>query len=203
MKWTPVVATLACVALSAHAADVTFDLSGGGTPTFTASGLYADGELTPYFPFPDSFTLDTSTLSGSVVNGIGTYTEHFSQLGNDDIFLDQESASATFTVNYRGATPQVTSFEAGVPAAYPSGDLKGLIMGWNYVESAGHSVLTITDYYTSYITNQISGATETIKGVNISLANATPAPEMNPASAASAMTLLLGGLAVLRTRKRK
>jgi hypothetical protein len=32
------------------------------------------------------------------------------------------------------------------------------------------AALTVTEIYTSYITNEISGATETIKGVNISKA---------------------------------
>jgi hypothetical protein len=198
------VSALVCMAVSAvHAADVTYDLSGGGAPTFTASGVFADGELAPVFPIPDAFTLDTSTLSGTVVNGIGTYSEHFAAEGNNDIFIDQEAASATFTVNYTGATPKVTSFDAGVPAAYPSGDLKGVIWGWNYVTGAAGSALTVTEIYTSYITDEISGATETIKGVNISGASPMPAPEMDASSAASAMTLLLGGLAVLCSRKRR
>jgi hypothetical protein len=208
MQWTPVVATLACIALSAHAADVTYDLSGGQISSITTAGSLADGEFSPTFPFPEAFTVDTSTLNGSVTNGIGTFTEQF-VLGPansnlfDQGFQDIEGGSANFTVNYTGATPKVTSFEAGVPTAYASGDIKGFTWGWNYVKTASSSVLTISEYYLSYLGNDLGGATETIKGVNLSVAGGVPAPEMDPASAASAMTLLLGGLAVLRTRKRK
>jgi hypothetical protein len=208
MKWIPVVSMLACIALSAHAADVTYDLSGGEISSVTTAGSLADGEFSPRFPFPEAFTLDTSTLYGAVTNGIGTYTEHFA-LGPANVnlfsqgFQDIEGGSASFTVNYTGATPKVTSFEAGVPTAYASGDIKGFTWGWNYVKTAGASVLTISEYYLSYLGSDLGGATETIKGATLSVANATPAPEMDPASAAAAMTLLLGGLAVLRTRKRK
>jgi hypothetical protein len=208
MKWMPVVSTLACMALSAHASDVTYELSGGEIASVTAAGSLADGEFSPRFPFPEAFTLDTSTLNGTVTNGIGTYTEHFT-LGPTNVnlfdqgFQDIEGGNANFTVNYTGATSKVTSFKAGIPTAYASGDIKGFTWGWNYVKTAGASVLTISEYYLSYLGTDLGGATETIKGVNISVANATPGPEMDPSSAASAMTLLLGGLAVLQSRKRK
>ena len=203
------IALLTCIAASANAADVTYDLSGGKVTSFSASGSLADGEFQPTFPFPSSFTLDTSTLNGSVVNGIGTYTEHFdvSAPANENLFgegfFNTESGSADFTINYSGAKPVVTSFDVGVYGNFPSGDLKGFDWGFDYVKTAGGSTLTISEEYLPYIGNDYGTATETLKNVKISLAAPTKAPEIDPASAASGVTLLFGSLAVLRSRKRR
>ena len=190
-------------ATAAQADDVSYDFSGGTLGSTTTTGVFADGTYSPaFYPVP-GFTLNTATLAGSVSNGIGTYTESFAfNTADIGVFFTEPEGSARFTVNYMGAKPVVTSFAASTPEGYPSGDLHGFAWSWSYLKTATSSVLTEVEEFTAYGSNASGFATQTLNNVGISTAG-VPAPEMDPSSSASAITLLLGGLLVLRSRKHR
>jgi hypothetical protein len=202
MKMT-IAAMFVCAASIAHADITEYQLSGGTVASVVTTGVFADGEITAVFPGQPDFTLNSATLSGSVSQGIGHYTESFGPIpGYSTPYLTQTYGSAGFTVDYRGATPVVTSFEASTPQGYPSGDLHGVAWSWSFVKNASGSVLDIFELYTAYGSSAVGTALETIDNVTISKVGVM-APEMDASSAASAITLLCGGLLVVLSRKRR
>ena len=196
-------AVVACISVGAYADDYVEYSVGGVAQSVTGIGTAANlpgvgvgNEIGAVF------TLDTSTLSGSIVDGIGTYTEHFAQ-GQNGIYLGGNAGQASYTINYTGATPVVTSVSAGTSTAAPSGDFSGFGFAFNFVESATGKVFNFfeDEYQSGNIVGQVQATTHdfTVSAVG---GGTVAAPEIDPVSASSALTLLLGGLAVLRSRKR-
>ena len=106
-----------------------------------------------------------------------------------------------------------------------STDANGVLTGWNiavvggiFDSTSGKSFAAITitnagDSFSSGFSNPLCGAppgvpvdcytvTESNAAAGFWKATVTQAPEMDPASTASGLTLLLGGLAVLRSRRK-
>jgi hypothetical protein len=139
---------------------------------------------------------------------------------------DQLTGSITFSGS--GATSNVTSFQFNVTDGTPLGDgpypsialttangvVTGAIVDWDKPEIGGSYIFDISfsigpqgDTYNNFAAGGPAGECIPICGVMES--NSTPgvwevvrAPEIDPACTASGLTLLLGGIAVLRGRRK-
>jgi hypothetical protein len=135
------------------------------------------------------YTLSTPVTSASIVGGWGTGINLEPNGTGTGSFADN------FDTNTNAVTATVTT-----SAEAPSSGFTGNVFGLSYFTDGVNTTLEVVRnaFENGYLDVQNSGQAFLS---NVSFGPANQAPEIDPASTVSALTLLLGGLAVIRGKK--
>jgi hypothetical protein len=195
-------AAAVCCVCPAHAQAVYLEASGtvdsfhGGFGSSSDLGQsvtldfsYDSGSMTQLLT-PTDYILSAAITSASIVSGVYGSGIDLERSGSgsivDDVSLGDGSVTSTAWTSIDPPNPSYT----------------GQVFGFSLLQNAaGNTLDLIRDVYNK-------GVLDVRNSGSVSLANITvgdgvapaSAPEMDPSSAASALALLLGGLAVLRGR---
>lgn len=168
--------------LAAHAESITYDFTVNGGSVGPLANLTASG----------SFTFDSSIIpvGGGLVTGTGLLTGL--AFTWDGLSYDQTTANTgSLDFNSSGMLDGVnfgTSCEAGACDVSSSED------DWNIAGHTPVGTVTSAEFLYTVGNGQLYESFQT---------HLAAAPEIDPATLTSAMTLLLGGLAVVRSRRLK
>jgi len=187
MKIIAILAPLAVLSMSAVAdAQTTYDFSTPsspgavtGTVTYAADGTLAAWDLV-VSAGGDSATFDNALAGNTGYLGVG---DAFTSTGAVAGFIQFEDASHEIFSEWIAGTPP--------------GPLQGIAAGTEVYDSGGHATGFVQGPSVTF--GGIGGTFYNLPQVNGTAAGAvTAAPEISTGSATSAITLLLGSLAVLR-----
>ena len=191
----------ACCIASANAQTVEGELTG------TVSSL--QGKCWGINPIGQSVTLDfaydSSQQSSSLKNGIYTLSAPISSASivggwGAGINLEPNGAGTGTIADYIDTNTNAASASIVTSIKAPSRGFTGDLYGLSYFTDGVNTTLELVrdDFKNGRLDRKDSGQ-EFLS--NVSLGTPTQAPEMDPASGLSALTLLVGGLAVMRGKK--
>jgi hypothetical protein len=191
----------ACCIASANAQTVEGELTG------TVSSLQGKGW--GINPIGQSVTLDfaydSSQQSSSLKNGIYTLSAPISSASivggwGAGINLEPNGAGTGTIADYIDTNTNAASASIVTSIKAPSRGFTGDLYGLSYFTDGVNTTLELVrdDFKNGRLDRKDSGQ-EFLS--NVSLGTPTQAPEMDPASGLSALTLLVGGLAVMRGKK--
>jgi hypothetical protein len=150
---------------------------------------------------PDAFFLTSPAASIVEFGHTGLFNLNgvdYQVLGSGETGLDSFDNYTTVVSGYRGTT-LVKSVTENYPGS-PGERFNGLnIDGVNKVSFSTSDTFGFLDSLGNMVVSGTSAAATFVD--QLTLSSATAAPEIDPASALSALTLLLGSLAVLRGRR--
>jgi hypothetical protein len=195
-------AAAVCCVCPAHAQAVYVEASGtvdsfhggfGSTSdlgqSVTLDFSYDSGSMTQLLT-PTDYILTAAITSASIVSGVYGSGINLERNGAGSIVDDVSIADGSFTSTaWTNIDPPSLAF---------TGQVFGFSLSQN---TAGNSLDLIRDVYNEGILDVSDSGSVSL--ANITVGNGVApasAPEMDPSSAASALALLLGGLAVLRGR---
>ena len=187
------VLALIVVGTCAHAQDVTYDVS--GTVTSEQLTLIANNAD----PVPQSPVGFYGTLGQQVSFGFVVDTATNTVFNGGGLVEGGAGFSSSFNPSplTASATAYQTSFFKTLSFNLAGDQLQVSESASNSISSpSGNSVDTFSWAYITNITNLVISAFDSQTGAPVTVG----APEMDPSSATSALTLLLGGLAVFRSR---
>jgi len=153
---------------------------------------YDSGSLVPTLTSTD-YIVSAPITSASIVSGVYGSGINLESNGpgsgfiNDDVSLNDGSVTSTAW----------TSIDP------PSLAFTGTVFGFSlFQNAAGNTLDLIRNVYNEGVLNVRDSGLVSLSNISVAEGVAPPvsAPEIDPSSAASALTLLLGGLAVLRGR---
>jgi len=192
----------ACCVASAEAQTVVTELS--GTVDSFQGSAWANNAIGQMVTL--NFAYDASALTSSFENGIFilsapiTSASIVSGVFGSGINLESNgpgTGAVTDTIDTNtntGTATAVTSADA------PSSGFTGNVFGLSFLSDGFNNTLELVrNAFSNGIPNPGESGTAFLSNVNIGAGG--QAPEIDPASALSALTLLLGGLAVIRGKK--
>jgi hypothetical protein len=141
--------------------------------------------------FSNEFYIVSAPItSASIVSGV---------LGSGINLESGGPGTGTFADTFNLTTGSVTT-SAVTSAAAPSGGYTGNVFGLSFLSDGIHTTVEVVR---NAFENGIPDAAESGAAFlsNVNVVPGGQAPEIDPASALSALTLLLGGLAVIRGKK--
>jgi hypothetical protein len=195
-------AAAVCCVCPAHAQAVYLEASGtvdsfhggfGGSSdlgqSVTLDFSYDSGSMTQLLT-PTDYILSAPITSASIVSGVYGSGINLEQSGSGSIVDDVSLSDGTVT------TTSWTSVDPPNPA------YTGQVFGFSLLQNAaGNTLDLIRDVYDKGVLDVRDSGSVSLSNITVGNGVApASAPEMDPSSAASALALLLGGLAVLRGR---
>jgi hypothetical protein len=203
---------------SAEATPVIINLASAGSPGVNISGVNAG------LPFGSNPTTFSKTVSNFPLTGGGTLTlmNYAGSAGSTGL---SPSAGLTIAVNGGNASPHDFAYGAFIGGTSPgvtwSSDYKKTLF-YQYYPGTATSPNFGDGSYLGFKTSQgnygwlkatwdgtnfqlYSGAYESVVGVSIKAGDtgSSPVPEIDPSGLASAMSLVMGSVAMLEQRRRK
>jgi hypothetical protein len=179
-----------------------------GTIQSFEGGAFGNGGGGAYLgqPVTIDFSYDASTVSGSIINTDWIQTAPLTSalivggVFGSGINLEPGgpgAGSITDDLNLTANSLTVTVVSDLVP---PTPDFTGDLYGLSYFSDGTNTTLKLIQdtFANGNLDSQSSGAANLS---NVSVTQVAQAPEIDPASAVSALTLLMGGIAVIRGRK--
>jgi hypothetical protein len=202
IKGLLVSAAAVCCVCPAHAQAVYLEASGtvdsfhGGFGSSSDLGQsvtldfsYDSGSMTQLLT-PTDYILSAAITSASIVSGVYGSGIDLERGGSgsivDDVSLGDGSVTSTAWTSINPPNPSYT----------------GQVFGFSLLQNAaGNTLDLIRDVYSKGVLDVRNSGSVSLSNITVGDGVApASAPEMDPSSAASALALLLGGLAVLRGR---
>ena len=208
LKLLLVTAVAACCAATANAQSVITELT--GTVEGAHGGWHVGGLLGQ--PVTIDFAYDASALSTSTQNNLLIESAPITSASivggafGSGINLESDGPNSGDLVLKIDAVNNSVSLTAKTPTHAPNRDFTGSVFGFSFLATAGNNGITeALNIVKNVFLDGVRDARESGTAIvgNIAVGTGVQAPEIDPASAISALTLLMGSLAVMGGRKLK